>query len=298
MCAAEASRDRVIDISVKPPLKEFYEAFGTPSLSGYRDAYLQRREQSLDEMLDRPFDDFVGHLRDMGVMAVIRALDAETTAGFKISNEVVASLARNYPAELIGFAGVDPRKGREAVAELRHAVGDLGLRGVNFQLMENRLSANDRRMYPIYEACCELGIPVNLHASFHFVRDVPIDISHPRNLDAVAIDFPDLRIIAAPPGFPWVHELIAVAWRHPNISIGLSAVRPRLLMKPGSGYEPLLAYGKSLLKDRILFGSSYPLVPMAEAIDEVKALPLDRETTHRWLYGNAADVLKIGTASR
>lgn len=284
---------RVVDFSVKPPLHEFYDPFTKPGLAGYRDAYLERKDTRLSALLDQSLDEFVDGLGDRGVVAVVRALDAETTAGFKIANEVVADLVRRYPGSFIGFAGVDPHKGRDAVAELRHSITDLGLKGVNFQLMENRLHADDRKLYPIYELCCELGVPVNLHASFHFVRNVPMDISHPRHLDAVAMDFPQLRIVAAPPGFPWVHELIAVAWRHPNVTIGLAAVRAKLLTKPGSGYEPLLAYGRTLLRDRIVFGSSHPLVPLDDALADVEALPVDEDTRHRWLYANAAELLGL-----
>ena len=82
---------------------------------------------------------------------------------------------------------------------------------------------------------------------------------HPLLLDEVMGDFPELRVRASPPGFPWVHELIGVAWRHANMSIGLVAVRPKYLTVPNSGYEPLLQYGRTVLKDRIIFGSAYPL---------------------------------------
>jgi predicted TIM-barrel fold metal-dependent hydrolase len=286
-------RPLVIDLSVKPPLEEFFRPFREAGLAGYREAYLQERKGRMYETGDEALQAFLRGLRQARVLAVVRGLDAESTAGIKISNDLIADLVREHPDCLLGMAGVDPHKGREAVRELRRAVTDLGLRGVNFQLMENNLQADDRLLYPIYEACCELDVPVNLHASFHFVRHVRMDISHPRHLDRVAMDFPDLRIIAAPAGFPWVHELIAVAWRHPNVSIGLAAVRPKLLVTAGSGYEPLLTYGRSLLKDRILFASSHPLVVICLAIAEVGALGLAEDVREGWMVGNASRLLGL-----
>ena len=112
-------------------------------------------------------------------------------------------------------------------------------------------------------------------------------------LDEVMVDFPELRVCASPPGFPWVHELIGVAWRHPNVSIGLVAVRPKYLQVAGSGYEPLLQYGRTVLKDRIIFGSAYPLGPIARTIAEIRALPIGEEVERLWLHDNAKRFLRL-----
>ena len=84
-----------------------------------------------------------------------------------------------------------------------------------------------------------------------------------------------------------------MAWRHPNVHIGLSAARPKLLSKPGSGYEGLLAYGRTILQDRIIFGSSFPLTSTATGVAEINALPLTDEVREKWLYGNAARLLGL-----
>ena len=115
----------------------------------------------------------------------------------------------------------------------------------------------------------------------------------PANLDEVMQHFPELRVCASPPGWPWVNELLAVAWRHPNVWIGLVAVRPKLLMKPDSGYGPLLQYGRTLLKNRMLFGSGFPMMPVARSVSEIEALPLDDAVRERWLHGNAAEFLRL-----
>jgi len=141
-------------------------------------------------------------------------------------------------------------------------VRELGLRGLNLQCFEHKLHINDKKMYPLYAKCIELDIPVNIHCSINFSTSTLMEYGRPQLLDEVMVHFPELRVCAAPPGWPWVHELIGVAWRHKNVHIGLVAVRPKYLQQPASGYEGLVQFGGSVLQDRILFGTSYPLVPV------------------------------------
>ena len=105
--------------------------------------------------------------------------------------------------------------------------------------------------------------------------------------------FPELRVCASPPGWPWVNELLAVAWRHPGLWIGVVSVRPKLLAVPDSGYGPLLQYGNTVLKNRILFGSGYPMMPVERAVAEIRALPIDDAIQQRWLHDNAAEFLRL-----
>ena len=120
-----------------------------------------------------------------------------------------------------------------------------------------------------------------------------MEFGRPAHLDEVALHFPELRICASPPGWPWIEELIGVAWRHPNVHIGIVAVRPKLLALEDSGYRPLLAYGSKVLQDRILTGTAYPMQPVEAAYAEFEALPLPDAVKRKWLYGNAARFLGL-----
>jgi hypothetical protein len=225
---------------------------------------------------------------------VVKARDLETTFGFKIRNEDVADFCRRQGPRFVGFAGVDPRKGMAAIRELEHAVTRLGLRGLNLQCFEHRLDIDDPRMFPLYAKCIELGVPVNIHSSINFSTATRMDHGHPLKLDAVMVHFPELKVIASPPGWPWVKDLIGVAWRHPNVFIGLLAIRHKYLGVANSGYEELLQYGNTVLQDRMIFGTAYPMVPVARALDEIAALPLKAEVREKWLWRNAERLLGCG----
>jgi uncharacterized protein len=224
---------------------------------------------------------------------VVKAKDVETTFGIKASNEAVAEFCQSHGKRFIGFAGVDPNKGMTAVRELEFAVKELGMRGLNLQCFEHKLAINDKRMYPLYAKCIELGIPVNLHASTNFSTDCYMEHGRPILLDEVMVHLPELVVIASPPGWPWVHELIGVAWRHKNVHIGVAAVRPKYLDVPESGYGPLVQYGNSVLQDRILFGTSFPMQPIVRAVEEMNALPLKESVRKKWMYDNTARVLGL-----
>jgi predicted TIM-barrel fold metal-dependent hydrolase len=205
----------------------------------------------------------------------------------------VAAFCKAHGPRYVGFAGVDPHKGMTAIRELEHAVKDLGLRGLNIQGFENKIHINDPRMYPLYAKCIELDIPINLHCSVNFSTSTAMDYGRPKLLDEVMVHFPELRVCASPPGFPWIHELVAVAWRHPNVSIGIVAVRPKYLAVEHSGYEGLLQYGNTVLQDRMIFGSSYPAMPVDRCLAEIEALPLKDGVKRKWVHDNAARFLGL-----
>lgn len=169
----------------------------------------------------------------------------------------------------------------------------LGARGLNIQCFEHKLDIDDQKLYPLYAKCVELDVPVNIHCGVNFSTKTLMTHGHPLALDRVMCAFPELRVCASPPGWPWINELLAVAWRHPNVWIGTLAMRPRLLATPNSGYEPLLQYGRTVLKDKMMFGTAFPMMPVEDALNEFMALEMPDDVQRKWLEGNAKDFLRI-----
>ncbi|MBW2634156.1 MAG: amidohydrolase family protein, partial [Deltaproteobacteria bacterium] len=116
-----------------------------------------------------------------------------------------------------------------------------------------------------------------------------MDVGRPLYLDRVAIDFPELRIVASCGGWPWVPELVGVARRHQNVYIDTSSHRPKYLAMPGSGFEMLMQFGNTLLQDQIVFasGSGDLGLSIGQIVKEMKELPLKDEVKEKWLYKNA-----------
>lgn len=166
-----------------------------------------------------------------------------------------------------------------------------GARGVNLQPFSYRVLANDKAFYPLYAKCQELGVPVTIHTSINFSSDRPIDFGRPLYLCDVACAFPDLVLVANHGGWPWVSELVAVAWKHANVYIEIGAVAPKYIGRPGSGWELLMQHGNSsLLRGRVLFATDN-MLPYERAVGELQALPLSDRSKEAWLGGNAARLL-------
>jgi len=225
--------------------------------------------------------------------AVLPVEDNESTLGSRTSPETLAEFCSTDPERLIGFCGADPRKGMDAVREFEHAVRELGIRGLNIGQFWQELYADDRRYYPLYSKCVELGVPVILHAAMNLSLEVPLEHSHSRFIDRVTTDFPELKIIATHGEWPWVTEMVTVAWQRPNVYLDTAAQRPKYIGLPNTGWAPLVHFGNSVLQDRILFASRWPLLPFHQTIEETRELPLKPKVLEKRLWRNVAQLLGI-----
>jgi predicted TIM-barrel fold metal-dependent hydrolase len=155
------------------------------------------------------------------------------------------------------------------------------------------LPADDRRYYPLYAKCVELDIPLSIHTSANWTTVSVNDLGHPRHVDAVAADFPELKIVMSHAGYPWVLEAVLLAWKYPNVYLELAAHRPKYLASPGTGWEPLLRFGGTTIRDKVLFGTGWFLLgrPPAQLVDEFRSLPVPEDVIDLWLGENARSLL-------
>jgi uncharacterized protein len=240
-------------------------------------------------------DDMYETYKALDIFAVIFEIDAETTSGEPyVGNDYVASIVQKYPEQFMGFASVDPWKGKLAIRELERSVKDLGLRGLKLHPTTQAFFPNDTRFYPLWQKATELGIPVLFHSGQTGVGSgtpggggYKLKYAHPLLLDDVAADFPDLTIIMAHPAVPWQEEQLAVALHKGNVYIDLSGWSPKY-------FRPVLVqYISSLLKEKALFGSDYPVLQPDRWLRDFDQLELKEEVRRKILLENAQKVLKL-----
>jgi len=224
---------------------------------------------------------------------VIRAKDSESTVGIKVPYEDVADFCRTHGPRFVALIGVDPHRGMDAVREFEFAVREMGFRGLQVSGFEARLPINSKLYYPLYAKAVELGVPVCIHSGMNFSSTSWMGFGRPIDLDEVLVHFPEMKAVASVPGFPWVQELVGVAWRHKNLWIATSALRPKYLNTPGSGFETLLQYGRTILKDQIIFGSNWPILEVDRSIEEIRSLPISEDVQRKWLGENAMRLLGL-----
>src|SRR5918999_1996836 len=189
--------------------------------------------------------------------------------GSLIGNDEVAACVQQHPDRLGGLAAVDLRDPVGAVRELRRCVRELGFKGLRVVPWLWGWPPNDRRYYPLYAECVELGVPFCTQVGHtgplrrsETGRPIPY-------LDDVALDFPDLVIVAGHIGYPWTDEMIALARKYPNVHIDTSAYTARR-------YPPeLVRYLAGGGRHKVLFGSNYPMITPAKALEDLDHLGLD-----------------------
>ena len=241
-------------------------------------------------------DEVVQDFTLAGVEVVLVALDLETTIGTPpCSNDFVSGMRKRHPDRIIQcWAAVDPFKGEAAINEARRAIRELGMLGFHFHPIMGHFAVNDRRFYPLFEVINELNVPVmidvgttGMGAGMPGGMGAKLRHAHPSAIDELAADFPDLTIIAAHPGWPWVDEMIAVALHKGNVFWELSGWAPKYL-------PPQLKTDiRGRLKDKILFGSDYPSIPYERLLREWKELGLPDEVLERVFHANAERVLGL-----
>ena len=121
---------------------------------------------------------------------------------------------------------------------------------------------------------------------------VRLKYSNPMYVDDVAVDFPGLKIVLAHPSFPWQDEAISVALHKANVYIDLSGWSPK--------YFPpqLVQYANTLLQDRVLFGSDYPLITPDRWMADFERLGFKDEVRPLILKENAMRLLGLADAAQ
>lgn len=238
-----------------------------------------------------PVEMTVGAMQAAGVTrALVSAWWGPT--GPILSNDDVAAIVRAAPDLFVGVASVDLGRPMEAVRELRRAVGELGFRGLRVLPWLWNAPPSDRRYYPLYVACIELGVPFCLQVG-HTGPLCPSEPGRPiPYLDQVALDFPELTIVGGHIGYPWTAEMISLATKYENVYIDTSAYKPKR-------YPPeLVQYLRGHGRAKVLFGSNYPMLMPGACLAQLDALELDDEARRLFLHDNAARVFRLGASAQ
>jgi predicted TIM-barrel fold metal-dependent hydrolase len=188
-------------------------------------------------------------------------------SGLWVDDRYVADYVGLHPESLIGFLSVDPtRDGWQGEMERGHR--ELGLRGIKLLPMYAGFRPDDPRLDPLWRYASRYRLPVLLHTGTTFISQAPLECTLPRHLDAVAIRFPDVKIIMAHLGHPYENECVVTVRKHPNVYADVSALHYR----PFQLYHSLMLVQEYGVWDKLLFGSDYPFTTVNASIDGLRRL--------------------------
>jgi predicted TIM-barrel fold metal-dependent hydrolase len=216
------------------------------------------------------------------------SVDERLSGRPQVSNDAVADFAAENADIAIAFASLNPHRGQEAVDEARRLVKSGRVRGLKLHPPLQEFFPNDRLAYPLYEVFAEAGLPVLFHTGHSGIGTgmpggggIRLKYGNPMPVDDVAVDFPNMPIILAHPSFPWQDEAISVCLHKPKVYIDLSGWSPK--------YFPanLIRYANSLLKEKVLFGSDYPMITPDRWLADFEKIDIKAEVRPLVLKENA-----------
>ncbi len=207
--------------------------------------------------------------------------------GAAITNDEVAGFVAAHPDRLAGLAAVNLRDPMGAVRELRRCVTELGFKGLRALPWLWELPPTDRRYYPLFAACVDLGVPFCTQVGYTGVRRTSETGRPIPYIDDIANDFPELVVVAGHIGYPWTQEMIAVARKHANVYIDVSAY-------PAHRYPAeLVSYLQGASRHKVLFATNYPMILPRTALAGLDALSLSDDAREAFLTTNARRVFNL-----
>jgi predicted TIM-barrel fold metal-dependent hydrolase len=234
--------------------------------------------------------------RSLNMAAVVFTVDASTATGHQaLSSADIADAAAAHSDVLIPFGSVDPLRGAAAVAQARSLVTDHGVRGFKFHPSLQNFAPNDAAFYPLWAQIESLGVPALFHSGQTGIgaglpggRGIKLRLSDPMLVDDVAADFPALTVILAHPSVPWAASSISMATHKSNVFIDLSGWSPK--------YFPpeLVRAANSLLQDKVLFGTDFPLLTPERWLRDFDTLDIKPAVRPKILKDNAVRLLGLG----
>ena len=219
-----------------------------------------------------------------------RSGDMRIKGSAHMPTDYIAGLIEAHPNRFSGMIGVDPSKIMESLAEVEHAVRDLGFVGAHLYPHWFDEAPDAAKYYPFYAKCCELDVPIQMQVGHCLVynphRRLP-SVGHPICLDRIAMDFPDLKLIGIHIGYPWYEEMISVAWKHANVYIGLDAYAPKYWP------EATRHYMNSFGQDKVIFGTDWPVVDPERAMNDIAHMEWKPNSKRKVLRDNALKLYRL-----
>ncbi|MSP67127.1 MAG: amidohydrolase [Alphaproteobacteria bacterium] len=277
---------RVIDFRVRPPFKGFL------SMVMYQQA--ARRDRFTAQIGFAPAPSAAAQSMELLIQEMDRAkimhaviVGRHSALYGTASNDDVMEVCRAYPGRFIAVASIDPADRRQAMATVKSALAQ-GFKAVNIEpgAYATPLYPDDRRLYPIYAVAEDAKVPVIMMTGGNAGPD--LSYSLPVGIDRVLADFPTLKVAVSHGNWPWVNEILHVAFRRANLYVSPDMYLPNM-----PGQDDYVKAADGFLADRFLYASSYPFAPVDKYLDWFLKLPIRPVSMEKVLYRNAAAFLGL-----
>lgn len=261
--------------------------WGVPEL--HRETLTRVFPKGMRELAEKGWtiDDLLGLMDGAGVDAGMLTTLPELYEDMDDAVEYMAKARDDHPDRFLIGAGVDPRKGMEAVRQVERWVRDYDVRLIRVIPYWIGLPPSHGIYYPIYAKCIEMGVPIGVNIGLPGPKK-PGWVQEPLHLDEVCLHFPELPIIGSHMGFPWQDMVVSLMVRHENLHLMTSAWSPKHYP------ESIKHHMNSRGIGRVLWASDYPALTIERAIDEVDLLDLKPEARQQFVCDAAVRLFRWG----
>ena len=174
-------------------------------------------------------------------------------SGIDVPNEIIAGYAAAHPEKIEGWASVDPNR-PDAIEHLEYCVNHLKLKGLKLGPVYQHFDPQDRKHWPFFRKVQQLGLPVMWHQGTTFPTAARLKWGLPLQLEDIAMDFQDIKMIIAHLGHPWETDVMVLIRKCPNMYTDISAVHYR----PWRYWQALVTAMEYGVEHKILPGSDFP----------------------------------------
>jgi predicted TIM-barrel fold metal-dependent hydrolase len=278
---------RIIDCRLRPPSHSFLTTSYFTDVERISEMARAMHMTPPASFLERSMDLLLTEMDETGIESGLVAGRISPALG-GVSNEDVAAICADNPEKFIGLAVIDPANRRTAVDTIDRYMAQ-GFKGALLEpgLLGRPLAIDDRRLYPFYAHCEDRNVPVFIMAGGNAGPDAAF--TNPEHIDRVAADFPNLKLVSLHGSWPWVIPILHVCFRRPNVYV----CPDMYLLGRMAGYQEYVAAGNSFLADRLLFATSYPVIPLAQSVTSARALGFTDHALERFLSINAIELLGL-----
>lgn len=277
---------KIIDFRIRPPFKGFLDTvmYSQPER---RDRFTRQLGLEPSPAATETSCDLL--IKEMDAAGIDTGVVVGRESGFlgSVSNADVMEFVRAYPRRFIGVASIGLADRKKAIGDVDAAMA-AGFKAINIEpgAQPVPMETDERRLYPIYAHCEDKSVPVIMLAGGNAGPDIGYTV--PIALDRVLADFPKLKVAVAHGGWPWVHQVLHIAFRRPNLYLS-----PDMYLVNMPGMNDYLKAADGYLAERFIYGSSFPLCPVKGYLDWFNTLPLKPENKERIMCRNAIEFLNL-----
>jgi predicted TIM-barrel fold metal-dependent hydrolase len=277
----------IIDCRLRPPYKSYLKTSIPFDLEFVGAVCKKIGLEPPKSAHSRSMDELIEEMKDAGISKAL-VIGRDSPNWGTVPNDEIKELVSKYPELFLGVGAVSARPISKALEEIERCINDLGLVGICMDPGQENppLKPNDAPLYPIYALCQKLNTPIMM--TVNIIATPYLEYAFPAHIDQVAVDFPDLKIVVEHACYPWVTQILGVAYWRPNVFI-----MPDLYIPYVPWGHEYVRTANEYLQDQILFGSSYPVASLASMVEGYKKAPFEPKVLEKVFYKNAAKLFNI-----